>query len=184
LCDANDVGLVSAGAVGAFGFPQRYWKDFTGGDIVLAALGEREVRHHLRQFQSFNLDRGTAVECAERLLLLKLDLTHPEAMLQHLGSSNLAVLRRRLRAVGLRPEGNSVECASRLLMLRDSMLETLAEEHIDCVDMPPLELVDDSSVDISQVVPFARTSEVAHCMLFMKIFALLIILGSIWNLCR
>merc|ERR1711874_688528 len=107
---------IPCGADAEFGYPERHWDSFGGGDVLLAAVGEREVRYRLKHRQSPVtpvLQGGSAAECAERLLMLELGLQSPEALLSAPGNER-AVLVRRLEAVGLRSDGSSQECAERL----------------------------------------------------------------------
>jgi hypothetical protein len=113
------------------------------------------VKFRLQRNHSSALQGGTALECAERLLLLERETTQPEALLESLGSNRLLVLRRRLRALGLRDSGSSLECASRLLLVLTVLVETLDTNHSDHYnedDMPPLECICDcDDVQTAQV---------------------------------
>merc|ERR1740121_1127596 len=126
-----------------FGYPDRVWKEFAGGDMLLAGVGEREVRHRLKHRESGGLHDGGAVECAERLWLAQMGIENPTQLLAAPGSGRGA-LARRLEAVGLRQEGDRTELAERLLLLRDSRVEALDSCHHEaCVDdLPPLETLD------------------------------------------
>jgi hypothetical protein len=143
--DGHCGNLVFFGQSGAFGYPSRQWAEFGGGDILLAAVGTKEVRFRLQQSQPTALQGGTDAECAERLLLLQRNITRPESLLVSLGSNSLPVLRRRLGAVGLRRRGSKLECAERLLLVLSSLVESLVAESFDREgddEMPPLEGID------------------------------------------
>lgn len=133
-------------AEGEFGLQERQWNRFTGGDMLLATLGEREVRQHL-QFQQLSVPQADgALACAERLLQLKLGVQSPVDVLSAPGG-DAASLKRRLEAVGLRTGGSTLECASRLLLLLDTPLEAVGPEHFSDLDddeLPPLEDINDS----------------------------------------
>lgn len=129
-------------APGVFGYPQRSWENFTGGDVLIAATGEREVRDRLQLQHPTAVQNGEASECAERLLLLELGVKSSEDLLSAC-DNNHRILKRRLEAVGLRRGGSLDDCATRLLMLLQSAVTELAPEHLlenedDCDDLPPL----------------------------------------------
>lgn len=128
------------GSPGDFGYPARKWENFTGGDMLLAALGEREVRNRLQLQHPTALQNDGAAECSERLLLLEMGVKTSEDLLRSRGGSR-DILARRLEAIGLRGHGSSEECARRLLVLLESSvldLPDLGEEDEDFNDLPPL----------------------------------------------
>merc|ERR1712072_1393852 len=127
--DSTQQGLVIMGSPGEFGYPERKWENFTGGDMLIAALGEREVRDRLQFQHPTALQNGGAVECAERLLLLELGVRSCEDLLCARGGQR-DVLARRLEAVGLHQDGVSVDCAGRLLLLLESAVLALGPEHL------------------------------------------------------
>jgi hypothetical protein len=143
--DAHQAGLVTAGADGEFGYPARKWANFAGGDMLLAAVGEKEVRHRLSLHPASAPKNGGAAECAERLLLLEVGLSSAEALLSTHGGERTA-LERRLQAVGLRYDGSSVDCANRLLLLRHALLSSLSPDNL-ADDLPELEYVGDDEVE-------------------------------------
>lgn len=141
--EENNEAMVALGSPGEFGYPERKWENFTGGDMLLAALGEHEVRDRLRFQHPTALQIGGAVECAERLLLLELGVQTCEDLLSRGGHRD--ILARRLEAAGLRQDGSSLECAERLLLLRETPVAALGSEHSTLVedgedddDLPPL----------------------------------------------
>lgn len=136
---------MSANSPGQFGYPQRNWEKYAGGDVLLAALGEREVRDRLRLHHPLALQSGGAAECAERLLLLELGIQTYEDVLASSGGQG-KMLVRRLEAVGLRQDGNFEQCARRLLLLLASPVTSLSPEHFatgedEDDDLPPLLLL-------------------------------------------
>lgn len=133
----------SLGTAGEFGYREREWEDFTGGDMLIAALGEREVMDRLRMHHPDAVRSGNVSECAERLLLLELGVNTPEDLFSTQGGGQRDILARRLEAVGLSQNGSSADLARRLLMLRKSAVADLG--HVDCQDdeaddedLPPL----------------------------------------------
>jgi len=137
---------MSANSPGQFGYPQRSWEKYAGGDVLLAALGEREVRDRLRLHHPLALQSGGAAECAERLLLLELGIQTYEDVLASIGGQG-KMLVRRLEAVGLRQDGNFEQCARRLLLLLASPVTSLSPEHFateedEDDDLPPLLLLE------------------------------------------
>lgn len=133
------------GSPGEFGYPERNWDNFAGGDMLLAALGEREVRDRLRLGHPTALQNDGVAECSERLLLLESGAKTSEDLLCSLGGPR-DILARRLEAVGLSQHGSSEECARRLLLLLESSVLALGPEHLpdfgdedeDFDDLPPL----------------------------------------------
>mmetsp|Transcript_109153 Transcript_109153/g.233260 ORF Transcript_109153/g.233260 Transcript_109153/m.233260 type:complete len:512 (+) Transcript_109153:103-1638(+) len=59
---------VNFGEQNHFGYPERNWSSFTSGEEMLASIGEQEVRDRLAAQGSAV---GSAVECADQLLLLE-----------------------------------------------------------------------------------------------------------------
>merc|ERR1712096_86 len=173
------LGLVTKGSEGEFGYPKRTWKHFTGGDMLLAGVAEREVRHRLRLHQHSAPQGGSAAECAERLLLLELGWKSLEVLLEAQGGGR-AVLQRRLDAVGLRQDGSSLELAKRLFLLRDVSLSALGPEHVVTQDdnqLPPFESVsDDEDIQIDQGTPRGWTF---HCSVFVAFLTLLLMIVSL-----
>jgi len=128
------------GSPGEFGYPERTWRNFAGGDMLIAAIGEHEVRYRLQVQHPTALQIGRAAECAERLLLLKLGVRSGQDLLAAPGGQ-WSVLSRRLEAVGLSDNGSVAECAERLLLLLDTPVAALGDEHLageDYDDLPPL----------------------------------------------
>lgn len=148
--EANRVAF-NLGEEGGFGYPERRWREFAGGDMLLAAIGEREVRFRLACRAPAELQGGSAAECAERLLLAELGASSAEALLAAAGSSQ-SDLTRRLEAIGLRQDGGRLELAGRLLLLRERRLESLEPHHFpqldDDSDLPPLEEVSDHEEEL------------------------------------
>merc|ERR1711957_1001808 len=112
------------GSPGEFGYPVRKWENFSGGDMLLAAVGEREVRDRLQYHHPAALQNAGIAECSERLLLLELGTQSSEDLLSACGGAR-DVLVRRLEAVGVRQEGTSADCARRLFLLLDSSASAL-----------------------------------------------------------
>jgi len=144
-CHGYDCAATACWTEGEFGLQERAWNHFTGGDILLAALGEREVRQQLQLQHPSAPQSDAALACAERLLLLKLGLQSPMDVLSAPGG-DAASLKRRLEAVGLRTGGSTLQCASRLLLLLDKPLEAVGIDSFADLDddaLPPLEDIND-----------------------------------------
>lgn len=99
-----------------FGFPERNWPSFADGEALLAELGEDEVRARLRTQPPAVPRGGSAVECAERLLLVELGVGSPGALLELAGGANK--IKRRLWRLGLCCDGHPLDLARRLLLVR------------------------------------------------------------------
>jgi len=146
LQDAEPRYPVHFNAEGEFGYAPRRWEMFTGGDMLLAAVGGREVRYRLQWQHPSAPQDGEDVECAERLLLFERGVSCSLDLLEACGHDRL-VLGRRLKAVNLAQGRTLLECADRLLLLRDAAIHTLGPEHFAPSlddELPPLEDVDDS----------------------------------------
>lgn len=142
------------GSPGEFGYPERKWDQFTGGDMLIAALGEREVRDRLQTQHPTALQNGGAAECAERLLLLELGIQSAEALLFSCHGQEEVIVRR-LAAAGLRQDGNPLQCAARLLQVLEAEVPAFGHEYVsiesddDNEDLPPLIPLDlDNDVSI------------------------------------
>merc|ERR1711904_722956 len=60
---------MSANSPGQFGYPQRSWEKYAGGDVLLAALGEHEVPLHCRVGVLRSVQRGCCcLNWASRLM--------------------------------------------------------------------------------------------------------------------
>jgi len=108
-----------------WGYPDRVFEKYESGRALLEDLGDTEVRDRLRIKQL--LHRGTASECAERLLLHERDSRTPYALLESVGGvSGRKLLVQRLLAVGLKAHGEAMELAQRLLQLREKTVKELS----------------------------------------------------------
>jgi hypothetical protein len=181
--EKND-GLVTLGSPGEFGYPSRKWESFTGGDMLMAAIGEREVRNRLRFHHPSALQVGGALECAERLLLLELGVKSCAELLAGCGDRD--VLARRLEAVGFRQDGNSLECADRLLSLLHSPASSMgcekstSEEDGDYEDMPPLEPVE---CDHEHAMPLHHAAVLPHVRPHLRFSFCLLVLACCLLFC-
>lgn len=110
-----------------WGYPVRDFECYKSGKALLADLGDDELRDRLCIRQPPLLQRGTALECAERLLLHEQRLTTAHALLMSVGGvSGRKLLVQRLLAVGLKTHGEPLELAQRLLQLRDKTVKELS----------------------------------------------------------
>jgi len=138
--DANESFLVTAGEKGEFGYPQRQWAEFTGGDVLLAALGPKEVAIRMAQCHADAVQDGSVAERAERLLLLELNICSAEDVMDSIGSDCLAVLQRRLKALGWAAHGDARQCAISLLHCRAGTVSNVTPFNSEFDDeLPPLE---------------------------------------------
>jgi E3 ubiquitin-protein ligase MYCBP2 len=105
-------------AINQFGYKARCdWLLFKSGTELLAVLGEDEVRGRLLAHWPA-LPKGSAVECAERLLLCEQNWRSAAALVAAVADVCDGMLAERLEAVGLPSEGTVLEKARRLLLLR------------------------------------------------------------------
>merc|ERR1712048_102464 len=146
--------------------PHRGWNNFRGGDVLLAALGEKEVRLHLQHNHASAVQSGSAVECAERLLLLETNVNQPELLLKSVetaDSNGLGILQRRLKAVGLSTDGDVFACARRLVLVRNESVATLAvgQSSPEDDELPPLEDLCDNAINTNPRVTPMLPSDVA-----------------------
>jgi hypothetical protein len=110
-----------------WGYPSRDFDGYKNGEALLADLGDKEIRDRLHIRKSPLSQKGTSVECAERLLLHEQRLTTAQALLMSVGGiSGRKLLAQRLLAVGLKAHGQPLELAERLLLLRDRTVKELS----------------------------------------------------------
>lgn len=106
--------------VNQFGYGVLDWAVFKSGVELLSHVGEEEVRGRLR-LQWPDLPRsGSALECAERLLLCEQKVRSAAAVLISIGGASVGdkLLTQRLESVRIPSEGTIVEKARRLLLVR------------------------------------------------------------------
>lgn len=108
-----------------FGYQERDWGSFANGEEVLKALGDAEIRDHLRAHVPRLKHKGSSEECSERLLLHKQQVTCPHNLLKAEGGA--AALLQRLTFVGFRPKKplQPLQCAQLLLQLREKSVRSL-----------------------------------------------------------
>lgn len=109
----------------AFGYPDRAWENFNSGKDLLEEVGEAEIRDRLRARVVPRPSGGSALECAERLLLLEQQLT-PQQLLEKVGNESIT---QRLGALDLKRTGTPLDQARRLLLLLDVREEGPAAVH-------------------------------------------------------